>query len=919
MSKFKVLVLAIIPLFLGMWFSTEIFASLIDYDPYYLGNGLFSIGEPGTPDYLVIYAPWKYISWYLLFDEYVPDLFTESCLGVLIGLVLSCLFIYFFVPKKPLTSHGSAHWAVYNDLLKMDLVSSNGVVIGLWDSPFKQKFTKFLRNVENVMKEKKTFAKLDFDRSHMKKVDEKIIERTKIINEMEKLEVQFDVLRNKQIKGISEDSNLKHMVETYNDLKIRKENIDEFVNHPPEYKPKGFVYLWCCYYDFLNHLYRHISHFYLRDNSNKHLAVVAPTRSGKGVGLIIPTLLGSWNESCVVNDIKSENWGITAGYRKKMGQKVIKFEPTADDGSTARWNPLDEVPICSAQEVSMAQNLAQIIADSEGKGKADHWIANAGNVIMACILHLKYAHYADPEHYPNEPNLYTVASFLKANVTQEKPTASSDDPAAKDLAQAKKVADQGGVSAKEAQSSNSESVVKTEQEQKKQDVKGFVDTIKGMLDFHHIPEKGLHFDQWDSENHCFKHIDFTFEDLKKLYPDAETLREEKYKYTHPIILQAFMEISSKPADELGSIISTANTALKEYLDPVLAKNTSHSDFCVDDLMNYERPVTLYLVTPPSDLIRLSPIFRLFFELMVRRHAKKIGDYKNGQAKSLYKHKCLMLMDEFSSLGNMTSFTSALSYIAGYGLKVFLIAQGIPQIAAIYGRDNHIIMNCHLRIFYAPNDIDSATFVEKGLGNTTYLQKSRSENSTGGFFSRESVSTSEAGRPLMTADEVSRMGDKEIIFATGFPSVFTDKVKYYENSYFLEKLCDAPVVSDTTRPVEKDSYPERFVLLNRHKEELRKEETESEFEISQEQLDAVDLDNLDYSLPILGEEVQDSKLYPASIEKFFDNRIDLYTKAIATNKLKISENPSEWTYPLPKVKLPSSFMKKLAYAMKFYAS
>ena len=63
------------------------------------------------------------------------------------------------------------------------------------------------------------------------------------------------------------------------------------------------------------------------------------------------------------------------------------------------------------------------------------------------------------------------------------------------------------------------------------------------------------------------------------------------------------------------------------------------------------------------------------------------------------------MDEFSSLGNLQSFAATLSYIAGYGMKVFLINQGLPQINGIYGKDNQILMNCHLKIFYAPNDND----------------------------------------------------------------------------------------------------------------------------------------------------------------------------------------------------------------------
>lgn len=85
-------------------------------------------------------------------------------------------------------------------------------------------------------------------------------------------------------------------------------------------------------------------------------------------------------------------------------------------------------------------------------------------------------------------------------------------------------------------------------------------------------------------------------------------------------------------------------------------------------------------------------------MMVKHHARKIGTYENGRAKAVYKHKCLFLMDEFSSLGNLQSFAATLSYIAGYGMKVFLINQGLPQINGIYGKDNQILMNCHLQIF-----------------------------------------------------------------------------------------------------------------------------------------------------------------------------------------------------------------------------
>lgn len=754
MNRLLLFFICLLPALAGMWAGTEKFAALIEYNPIFLGEPIV-----GT-----LYAPWSIFKWYARYRIYVPRLFSTPMVFTFLGFVLSFVFFYLCKPKQILTSHGSAHWASYRDLLKMDLISAHGCVIGLYDSPFKRAMTSFVRSVENKKKEKVSFAEMHYDQKLQKKI-------AKEEEELVKLESRLELVPKKQVK-------------TRKALNARISGLKQWLDSPPKYDPKRddfksvYPYVW--FYKKLMSWYVKMPHFYLRDNSNKHLAVIAPTRSGKGVGLIVPTLLGGWTESCIINDIKSENWGITAGFRKKMGQKVIKFEPTADDGSTARWNPLDEIPIGDPMEVSMAQNLAAVLADYEGKGKPDHWTANAANVIMAVILHLKYAHFADPKQYPNPPNLYSVASFLKSNSIKEE---------------------------------GSDQV----------DVKGFVDSLDALQDFHHVPDEGLDITTWDTKTAQYVTRKFTTDDLKRLYPDASSLNVPKYKNTHPIVFQAFSEIMTKPDNELGSIVSTANTALKEYLDPVLASNTSVSDFCVDDLMNYKKPVSLYLVTPPSDLLRLAPIFRLFFEMMVRHHARKIGTYENGQAKTLYKHKCLFLMDEFSSLGNLQSFAATLSYIAGYGMKVFLINQGLPQINGIYGKDNQILMNCHLQIFYAPNDNDTGKYAEQLLGNKTIVTDSVSDS--GGFSFRKNYSHSETGRALMTSDELKRLGDQEIIIASGSPPVLTDKIKYYENDFFLKKLCDAPVVSDVIRDPEAypkyNNYPARDALIEKAKKDHNK--------------------------------------------------------------------------------------------------
>lgn len=748
-----------ISLFIALWQATQKVAAFFRYDAL-LGSPLMV--DRGVP----VYGPWKYFQWFFQVRQYAPSAFTATygyfAAAILIPFLLM-VFIKVVFNRKVSDNYGSAKFADRDDISKMDLISSKGVVVGLYDDPWKRKFTNFIREFDAKQKDRKAVAEMAFNERINKKRDKWIAERDKLQNKL-----------------ADEPDNKK--------LEVKIAKLQDKIDNPPKFKEPFSVKLYTWPYKRLYSLYKKMPHFYLRDNSNKHMAVVAPTRSGKGVGLIIPSLLGQWDSSCIVNDIKSENWGVTAGYRKRMGQCCIKFEPTAADGSSARWNPLDEIPIGTPKEQSMAVNIAHVLADYEGKGKLDHWGANAETVIMTVILHLSYAHYADPENYPMKPTFSTVANFLKANMVEEE------------------VMDEDGNPVYDEETGDIKREINP---------KGFVDTLKAIMDFEHVPEGGIEIEYWDRDLNNgeggFATRHFDAEMLHELYPTYTDIFKIN-PHVHPLIYKNFMEISSKPANECGSIVSTANTALKEYLDPVLSENTSVSDFCIDDVMNYKKPVSLYLVTPPSDLLRLAPIFRLFFEMMVKHHAEKIGEFKNGQAITLYKHKCLFLMDEFSSLGNLQSFAATLSYIAGYGMKVFLINQGLPQINSIYTKDNQILMNCHLQIIYAPNDNDTAQYAASMLGKKTVRTYSRSKSGDK-LIGGTNVSENETGRDLMSADEIKRLGERELIVASGNPPVLTDKVKYYEDKFFTSKLCDAPVVSDVTRvDEERLANPKRQKLL-----------------------------------------------------------------------------------------------------------
>jgi len=125
---------------------------------------------------------------------------------------------------------------------------------------------------------------------------------------------------------------------------------------------------------------------YLRHNGPEHVLCFAPTRSGKGVGLVVPTLL-TWPASAIVHDIKGENWDISAGLRARIG-RVLLFDPT--NQRSAAYNPLLEVRR-GIWEVRDVQNVADVLVDPEGSlERRNHWEKTSHSLLVGAILHVLY-------------------------------------------------------------------------------------------------------------------------------------------------------------------------------------------------------------------------------------------------------------------------------------------------------------------------------------------------------------------------------------------------------------------------------------------------------------------------------------------------------------------------------------------------
>ena len=249
--------------------------------------------------------------------------------------------------------------------------------------------------------------------------------------------------------------------------------------------------------------------------------------------------------------------------------------------------------------------------------------------------------------------------------------------------------------------------------------------------------------------------------------------------THPVVKEKVQEMLDKEDKDFSGVLSTAKTALTLYSDPLVSRTTSVSDFTIQDLVNHERPVSLYLVVPPSDKIRLRPLMRLIFTMIVNRLTEKLDFQGSEQLRN--KHRLLFLIDEFPSLKRMEIFADALSYMAGFGLKAYLITQDIRQIVDEYGRNESIVSNCQVRVAFAPNQYDTAELLSKMTGTQTI--RKASFNFSGSRMSpvldRVSTHMDEIERPLMTPDEIMRLrppkkergGNQEKIIAPGDMLIF----------------------------------------------------------------------------------------------------------------------------------------------------
>ncbi|MCZ4323213.1 conjugal transfer protein TraG [Pseudomonas anguilliseptica] len=422
---------------------------------------------------------------------------------------------------------------------------------------------------------------------------------------------------------------------------------------------------------------------YLRHEGPEHVLTFAPTRSGKGVGLVVPTLL-SWPASAVIHDIKGENWSLTAGWRSRFSHCLL-FNPV--DPASAAYNPLLEVRR-GTHEVRDVQNIADILVDPEGAlERRNHWEKTSHALLVGAILHVLYA--------GQDKTLCGVANFLS-------------DPACT-----------------------------------------FELTLHRMMSTPHLGD-----------------------------------------VTHPVVASAAREVMNKSDNERSGVLSTAMSFLGLYRDPTVAAVTSRCDWRIADLISAKHPVSLYLVVPPSDISRTKPLIRLILNQIGRRLTESL-DGSDGIER---KHTLLLMLDEFPALGRLDFFETALAFMAGYGLRAFLIAQSLNQIDKAYGQNHSVLDNCHVRVTFATNDERTAKRISETLGTATELraQRNYAGHRLAPWLGHLMVSRQETARPLLTPGEVMQLpSDEAVVMVSGLAPIRAKKIRYFTDTNFKPRVLPPP--------------------------------------------------------------------------------------------------------------------------------
>lgn len=260
------------------------------------------------------------------------------------------------------------------------------------------------------------------------------------------------------------------------------------------------------------------------------------------------------------------------------------------------------------------------------------------------------------------------------------------------------------------------------------------------------------------------------------------LLDTKGKTMHPVAYMNLAAFLQKADKERSGVISTLNSSLELWANPLIDTATASSDFNIQEFKKIR--TTVYVGLTPDNIVRLRPLMQVFYqqatEFLCRTMPSKQEPYG-----------VLFLMDEFPTLGKMEQFMNGIAYFRGYKVRLFLIIQDTEQLKGIYEDSgmNSFLSNATYRVTFAANNMETANLISQLIGNKTVEQISTNKPK---FLdlnpASKSLQVSYTQRALLLPQEVIMLPrDEQILLIESTSPIKSKKILYYKEDMFKSRL------------------------------------------------------------------------------------------------------------------------------------
>lgn len=254
------------------------------------------------------------------------------------------------------------------------------------------------------------------------------------------------------------------------------------------------------------------------------------------------------------------------------------------------------------------------------------------------------------------------------------------------------------------------------------------------------------------------------------------------KQIHPVAYMNIAAFLQKADKERSGVISTLNSSLELWANPLIDTATASSDFNVMQFKKIKH--TLYVGLTPDNIQRLQPLMQIFYQQSTEFLSRKMP--KDDEPFGV-----MFMLDEFPTLGKMEQFMTGIAYFRGYHVRLFLIIQDTEQLKGIYEESgmNSFLSNSTYRITFAANNMETANLISQLCGNKTASQVSQNKPK---FLDLNPASrtlhVSDVQRALLLPQEVIQLPrDEQIILIESSPPIKTQKIFYYKDNFFKKRL------------------------------------------------------------------------------------------------------------------------------------